>query len=401
MKKFLPHNWKSLLWQLRYPRHWQALLRQPMSIMLIGVTLLFGSIFSFQLIKKVIMNYVMRSNIAPPVTVSAMSVHYQWWQPSLVSYGSLRAIKGVDITTELPGLVRTIYFRPGAEVEKGDVLVQLNADADIALLHALEAQEKLAEIVYQRDSAQFAIQAISKATLDADRQNLKNLQSQVAQQAATVAKKTIVAPFTGRLGISAVNPGQYLNAGDKVVTLQALDPLYADFYIPQQNLVQLHLGAVVKIKTDTYPNKTFIGKVTTINPIVDQKTRNLEIEATIANSDFALYPGMFVSAEVETGSSVRYLTLPQTAISFNPYGEIIYIVKQKSKAKKGKPILSVLQAFVVTGSKRGDQIAILEGVKEGDRVVTSGQLKLKNGSVIIINNAVVPQNKIAPMVIDE
>lgn len=397
MKKILLHNWKYLLRK----HDWRTLLRQPMSVMLIGVTLLFGSIFSFQLIKKVILSYVMRSNAAPAVTVSAMPVHYQWWQPTLLTYGSLRAIQGVDVTTELAGLVRSIYFKPGSEVEEGDVLVQLNADSDVALLHALQAQEKLAEIVYHRDSAQFDINAISKAVLDADQQNLKNLQAQVAQQAATVAKKTIIAPFSGRLGVSAVNRGQYLNAGDKVVTLQALDPLYADFYIPQQNLIQLRIGATVKIKTDTYPDKTFVGKITSINPIIDAATRNVQIEATINNPNFALYPGMFISAEVETGASVHYLTLPQTAISFNPYGEIVYIVRQKSGHRKSKPQLSVLQSFVETGDRRGDQVAILTGLKEGDIVVTSGQLKLKNGSLVLINNSVVPQNKKAPMIIDE
>lgn len=390
---------------LKEPRgkmhNWREQLRKPMVIMLVSVALLFTCIFGFQLFKRMLINHAMRNNTAPVVTVSAMQVHYQDWQPSLLTYGSLRAVKGVNVTTELAGLVRTIYFKPGAEVKEGDVLVQLNADSDIALLHALEAQAKLAEITYHRDSAQFAIKAISKAVLDADEQNLKNLQAQVAQQAAIVAKKTLVAPFAGRLGISAVNPGQYLNAGDQVVTLQAMDPLYADFYVPQQNLVQLRIGSPVKIKTDTYPNKTFSGEISTINPIIDATTRNVEVEATIQNAQFELYPGMFISTEVETGTPQRYLTLPQTAISFNPYGEIAYIVQQKGKDKKGNPILSVLQTFVETGDKRGDQIAVLKGLKEGETVVTSGQLKLKNGSLIVINNSVVPQDKMAPMVIDE
>ncbi len=372
-----------------------------MVIMLVSVALLFTCIFGFQLFKRMLINHAMRNNTAPVVTVSAMQVHYQDWQPSLLTYGSLRAVNGVNVTTELAGLVRTIYFKPGAEVKQGDVLVQLNADSDIALLHALEAQEKLSEITYHRDSAQFAIKAISKAVLDADEQNLKNLQAQVAQQAAIVAKKTLVAPFAGRLGISTVNPGQYLNAGDQVVTLQALDPLYADFYVPQQNLVQLRIGSAAKIKTDTYPDKTFDAAITTINPIVDSTTRNVEVEATVENAQSELYPGMFISAKVETGTPQRYLTLPQTAISFNPYGEIAYIVQQKGKDKKGNSILNVLQTFVETGDKRGDQIAVLKGIKEGDTVVTSGQLKLKNGSLIVINNSVVPQDKMAPMVVDE
>lgn len=376
-------------------------LSKPMRIMLISVTVLFTLIFGVQLIKQLMIRHTLRKNTAPLVTVSATSAHYTGWQAKILAYGSLRAVKGVNVTTELAGLVRRIYFTPGSEVKEGDVLVQLNADSDVALMHALEAQEKLAEITYHRDSAQFAAKAISKAVLDTDKQNLKNLQAQVAQQAAIVAKKTLVAPFSGRLGVSAVNPGQYVNVGDQVVTLQALDPLYADFYVPQQDLTQLKLGAVVHIKTDTYPDKIFVGKVTTINPIVDVTTRNVQVEATIANSQFELYPGMFISAEVQTNPLKQLLTLPQTAISFNPYGEIAYIVQQQGKDKKGKPRLSVLQTFVTTGDKRGDQIAILEGLKEGDMVVTSGQLKLKNGSLVRINNTVVPSNKPIPQIIDE
>lgn len=374
---------------------------RPMIIMLISVGVLFILVFGYQTIKHLFIRHAMQKNTAPIVTVSAMRVQYSWWQPKILTYGSMRAVNGVYVTSELAGLVRKVYLKPGAEVKEGDVLVQLNADSDIALLHSLEAQEKLAEIIYHRDSAQFAVKAISKAVLDTDEQNLKNLQAQVAQQEAIVAKKTLKAPFTGRLGVSTVNVGQYLNPGDQVVTLQVLDPLYADFFIPQQKLAQLHIGSIVNIKTDTYPDKIFTGKVTTINPIVDVNTRNVQIEATIANPQSEIYPGMFVSAEVQTNPMKQYLTLPQTAISFNPYGEIAYIVQQKENDKSGKPQLTVLQTFVTTGEKRGDQIAILGGLKEGEMIVTSGQLKLKNGSSVVINNSVVPNNNPAPIAIDE
>jgi membrane fusion protein, multidrug efflux system len=374
---------------------------RPMVIMLISVGVLFTLIFGFQYLKHLVIQHAMLKNTARVVTVSAMRIRNSWWQPKIMTYGSMRAVNGVNVTTELAGLVRAVYLKPGSEVKAGDILVQLNADSDIALLHSLEAQEKLAEIIYHRDSAQFAVKAISKAVLDTDEQNLKNLKAQVAQQEAIVAKKTLRAPFSGRLGVSTVNVGQYLNPGNSIVTLQALDPLYADFFIPQQKLSKLQVGSIVNIKTDTYPDKIFSGKVTTINPIVDVNTRNVQIEATIANPQAELYPGMFVSAEVQTSPKIQYLTLPQSAISFNPYGEIAYIVQQKGKDKNGKPQLSVLQTFVTTGEKRGDQVAILDGLKEGERVVTSGQLKLKNGSRVVINNSVVPNNNPAPVAIDE
>lgn len=369
--------------------------------MLISVSTLFILVFGYQYSKHLFIRHMMQKNTSPAVTVSAMRVDYSWWQPKMLAYGSLRAVNGVYVTTELAGLVRRVYLKPGSEVKEGDVLVQLNADSDVALLHSLAAQEKLANIIYHRDSAQFAVKAISKAVLDTDEQNLKNLTAQVAQQAAIVAKKTLKAPLSGRLGVSTVNVGQYLNPGDHVVILQALDPLYADFFIPQQQLGQLHSGSIVNLRTDTYPDKIFTGKVTTINPIVDATTRNVQIEATIANPHAELYPGMFVSAEVQVSPLKQYLTLPQTAISFNPYGEIAYIVQQKGKDKHGKPQLSVLQTFVTTGEKRGDQIAIVDGLKKGEIVVTSGQLKLKNGSIVVITNSVVPNNNPAPVVTDE
>ena len=202
-------------------------------------------------------------------------------------------------------MVKYIYFTPGAAVQQGTVLVQLNADSDVAQLLALQATAELARITYERDKAQYAFKAVSKQTVDADIQNLKNAQAQVAQQAATVAKKTIRAPFTGRLGISAVNPGQYLNPGDKIVTLQTLDPIYVDFYLPQQALAQLQMGQAVAVTTDTFPHQIFNGKITTIDPAVDTSTRNVEVEATLSNPKYQLTPGMFAAAEVDTGVSIK------------------------------------------------------------------------------------------------
>ena len=373
-------------------------MKRRMKIMLICVGILFGGIFIYKIFMGLMLKYFL-ANQSQVVTVSAMKVEYEPWHPKLKASGSLRAIRGVNVTTELAGMVQTIYFTPGAVVEENAVLVQLKAATDIAQLQALQANAALAKINYLRDQAQFAVQAVSKATVDADAANLKSLDAQVAQQTATAAKKTITAPFAGRLGISAVNPGQYINTGDQVVTLQQLDPIYVDFYMPQQALVQLKTGQAVDVSVDTYPDKVFAGTITTIDPIVDVNTRNVEVEATVTNPDFKLIPGMFATAVVHTGAPKRYLTLPQTAISYNPYGDIIYIINQKGKGKKA--VLTVTQNFVTTGETRGDQVQILQGLKEGDRVVTSGQLKLKNGSHVIINNTVAPNNNPAPIVVDE
>jgi len=370
-------------------------MKKRMFIMLICVGILFGVIFGYKLFISLMMKRYMAANVSPAVTVSAMPVGYSLWQPKLRASGSSRALKGVSVTTELAGMVQTIYFTPGAFVEAGTVLVQLNADSDVALLHSLQASADLAKTVYTRDKAQFAVKAVSQATLDADAANLKSADAQVEQQAATVAKKTIRAPFSGRLGISAVNPGQYINPGDKVVTLQTLDPIYVDFFVPQQMLAQLQTGLPVNITTDTFIGQTYTGKITTIDPLVDRTTRNVEVEATIMNPKSELTPGMFVSVEVDVGTEQKYLTLPQTAISFNPYGQLVYVVMQSGADK------IVKQAFVKTGETRGDQVTILEGLKEGDMIVTSGQLKLKNGSKVIINNSIVPPNNPAPKLPNE
>lgn len=377
-------------------------MKKRMIVMLIIVGILFAGIFGFHALMAIFVKRYMASQSNPTITVSAMKIDYSPWQSQLKASGSLRAIRGVNVTTELAGMVQTIYFTPGAMVNQGTVLVQLNADNDIAALNSLEANAELALVTYTRDRSQFEVHAISKQTLDNDAANLKSLRAQVAQQAAIVKKKTIVVPFKGRLGISAVNPGQFINPGDKVVNLQMLDPIYADFYMPQQTLGQFQVGMPVTVTSETFPGKIFKGKITTIEPSVDVATRNVEVEATLQNPNYQLTPGMFATVTITTGAVQRYLTLPQTAISFNPYGEIAYLIRQsKEKDKKGQPILIAKQAFVVTGETRGDQITVLKGIKAGDIVVTSGQLKLKNGSPVRIDNSIVPQNEAAPYVPNE
>ncbi len=370
-----------------------------MRLMLIIVGILFGAIFLYKIIMSLFLSFILsrQSHVA---TVSEMKVSYSDWQPKVLASGSLRAIRGVNVTSEVAGLVQNIYFTPGSEVTEDTVLVQLNAENDIALLHSLEAQADLAKVTYVRDQAQFTALAVSKQTLDTDAANLKNLRAQVAQQEAFVRKKTIRAPFSGRLGINLVNPGQYINPGDAIVMLQTLDPIYADFYIPQQQLAQLSVGQDVFIKTDAYPKKIFKGKITTINPGIDTTTRNVEVEATVANPTFELAPGMFGSVEINVGSPERFLTLPQTAISFNPYGSIVYVLRKGEGKSKHAPLIAK-QAFVITGETRGEQIQILKGLKEGDSVVTSGQLKLKNGAEVAINNSVAPSNNPNPNLPEE
>jgi len=366
-------------------------MKKRMTIMLVIVGLLLGGLVGFNLFKGYMMQKYMAASPIPPATVSTIKADYQQWQPQLSAVGTLRAVRGVDVTTEIAGLVRSVNFKSGDEVRTGQLLAQLNADSDIAQLRALEAAAELAETVYERDKAQLAVQAVSKAQVDAAAADLKSKKAQVAQQAALVDKKAIRAPFAGKLGISTVNPGQYLNPSDKLVTLQTIDPIYIDFYLPQQQLPQIAIGQKVTVTADAYKDMRFTGKINAINPKIDTNTRNVQIEATIPNPKRQLLPGMFATVKVNAGEEQRYLTLPQTAITYSPYGDTVFVAKASDKKDdKGNPILVAQQVFITPGPTRGDQVAILKGVEPGTEVVTSGQTKLKNGTPLAINNAVQP-----------
>ena len=375
----------------------KAKMTKRMLIMVVAVGIVLGGLVGFNWFKGYMMQKYMGSQQQPAATVSAMKADYQQWQPQLSAVGTLRAVRGVDVTTEVAGLVRSLEFKSGDEVKAGQVLVQLNADSDIAQLHSLEAAADLANTVYERDKHQLAAEVISKAQVDTDAADLKSKRAQVAQQAALVEKKTIRAPFAGKLGISTVNPGQYLNAGDKIVTLQTIDPIFIDFNLPQQQLPLMGIGQKVTLTTDAYKGVTFEGRVNAINPKVDTNTRNVQIEATIPNAKRQLLPGMFANVKVASGDEQRYLTLPQTAITYNPYGSTVFVVKASDKKDdKGNEVLTAQQVFVTAGPTRGDQVAILKGVEPGAQVVTSGQVKLKNGMPVKINNAVQPSDNPNP-----
>ncbi|MDN0082957.1 efflux RND transporter periplasmic adaptor subunit [Crenobacter sp. SG2305] len=368
-----------------------------MVIMLVCVGALLALLVGFNAFKAQMMKKFMASNAAPPATVSAVTVSYQVWQPQLMAVGSLRAVRGVDVTTEIAGLVREVRFKSGDAAKAGQLLVQLNADSDIAQLHASQAAAELARTVYMRDKAQYEIQAIAKAQLDADASDLKSKDALVAQQAAIVAKKAIRAPFAGQLGITTVNPGQYLNPGDAIVTLQAINPVYVDFYLPQQQIGQLAVGLAVMVESSSFSGRVFTGKITSINPKVDTATRNVQVEASIDNREGRLLPGMYANVKIDVGSSRQHLTLPQTAITYNPYGATVFIVKPGSKPNaQGKVLPEAQQVFVTPGATRGDQVAIERGLTAGMKVVTSGQLKLKNGTPLVINNQVQPANSPNP-----
>jgi len=371
--------------------------KRGMSLRLVIVLALFvvlvGGAVGFNMVKAHFIKRAMAQNASVPQTVSTATAEYSEWQPQVQAVGSLRAIHGVEVTTEVAGLVRTIAFKSGSDAQSGQVLVQLNADPDMAQLRALMAEANLAALTYHRDLIQYQAQAIGRAQLDTDIANLKSAREQEAAQAALVAKKTIRAPFRGRLGITTVNLGQYLNPGDPIVTLESVDPIYVDFRLPEDNLATVAVGQTVHVTADAFPGKTFEGKITSIDPLVDASTRNFEAEATIRNPGHKLLPGMFVRTAVDAGAQERYLTLPQTAITYNPYGTTVFLVRS-SAAAGGHP--TAQQIFVTLGPARGDQVAVVQGLKAGDVVVSSGQMKIKNGTALAVNNTVLPLDESNP-----
>ena len=368
-------------------------LHRRMTIMLCGVFLLLGLIFAFNQFKTFMIKHFISGMGLPPATVSTMVIATTEWQPKLTSVGNVRAFRGVELSTEIGGLVLTVPIKSGQDVKEGDLLIKLNDASDVAQLKSLKAMADLAKIINDRDRQQLAIQAISKNVFDTSAADAKSKQAQVESQIALVAKKNLKAPFSGRVGIVSINPGQYVNPGDKLLTLQTLDPIFVDFNLPQNNAEQIQVGQEVVVTTDAFKDASFTGKITAVSPKVDTNTRNISIEAQVANPDKKILPGMFANVNIKLGEQVKLLTLPQTAVTYNPYGSTVFIAKPTGKKdKQGKPALEAQQVFVTTGATRGDQVAILKGVEEGATVVTSGQLKIKNGTPLIINNKVQPEN---------
>jgi membrane fusion protein, multidrug efflux system len=368
-----------------------------MVIMLIAAAVVFGGIFGFQAFKAAMIKKFMSAMSAPPQTVSVTKAELSDWQPRIEAVGSLRAVRGADLSLEVSGVVDTTSFQSGDDVEQGTPLLKLWADDDTAKLASLQATAELNQIIYDRDQKQLKILAVSQATIDADAANLKNAKAQVDQQQAMLDKKFLRAPFAGHLGIRQVDLGQYLGAGTTIVTLQALDPIFMDFFVPQQAVDQVRIGQTVAVRVDAYKDQTFPGEISAINPKVDASTRNIQVRATLKNADHKLLPGMYATVEIATGAPQKYVTLPQTAITFNPYGNTVYVVDNKG-GPDGKSQLVARQTFVTTGSTRGDQVAIIKGVEAGEMIVTAGQIKLHNGSLVLIDNSITPTADASPTV---
>lgn len=321
-----------------------------------------------------------------PITVAAATVAEQTWPNTLSAVGSLTSYRGITIKTELDGLVREVVAQSGAVVAAGDPIVMLDTAAEEAQLRGLAAQARLAKINLARARDLRSNGTNTQNDLDTAEASAEQTAAAVAQVEVTIAKKKIIAPFAGRLGIVKVYPGQFLAKGDALVVLESIDPIHADFSLPQQDLSRLAPDQAVELALDAFPGRTFHAKITAISPRVDGSTRNLDIRATLANTDEALRPGMYVRAEVMLPPTDHALVLPAAAVIHNPYGESVYVIE------KG----TVQQRFVKTGPERGDLIVILSGLTAGEQVVTAGQIKLRNGAAVKIDNSAAPEANPAP-----
>jgi membrane fusion protein, multidrug efflux system len=337
-----------------------------------------------------------KSFTPPPESVSAVVAHEEKWQGTLTAIGSVTAVQGVTVTPEIAGLVREINFESGAVVAKGDLLVRLDTSLEEAQLRGLEAQAHLADLNVARERSLRSQNMNSQSDLETAEAMLKQTQSNADALRATIQKKTIRAPFAGRLGIRLVNVGQYLDLGKPIVSLQSLTPVYAEFSLPQQELARLKTGMRVHITTDAYAGRTFEGTLTAITPELDAQTRSVGLQATFENPEQLLRPGMFARAQVLLPEEQTVLAVPATSVLSAPYGDSVYVIESKPGKDSGKPELTVRQQFIKTGRARGDFVSVESGLKAGDRIVSAGIFKLRNGMSVIESNDLPPKNDLAP-----
>lgn len=331
----------------------------------------------------------------PPEAVTSIVAKEEHWPATASVIGTMEAVQGVEVSADLPGIVAKINFESGQYVQKGDVLVELDTRQERSQLAAQEAQRDLAQVNYARSQELLKQGVISRSDYDRATADHKQTQANVEETRATIERKTIRAPFSGVLGIRKVNLGQYLAAGAPIVPLQSLNPIYVDFGVPQQDGTKVRVGSTLRVTAEDLAGKTFTGRVSALDSVVDQTTRNLQIQATLPNPDGKLKPGMFVNVEFGVGAARDVVTLPASAISYAPYGDSVFVITDL-KDPQGHGYRGVRQQFVKVEGTRGDQVAIVSGVNPGDEVVTSGVFKLRTGAAVTVNNKVQPENNPAP-----
>ncbi|MBS0358415.1 MAG: efflux RND transporter periplasmic adaptor subunit [Proteobacteria bacterium] len=368
-------------------------MKKRLIIMIIALLIVFGGIFGFLMMRGIMMKKYFASFEQPPVVISSAKVNAKTWQPTLDAVGDLSAVNGVAISSEVSGIVKKIYFDSGQLVEKGDLLVELRDEVDTAELQHNEATLKLAQQDYQRHLNLAKQNAVALAALDSTRAALDQAQATLTKTKALLEQKHIRAPFSGKLGIRKINVGQYIAPSAEIVSLQSLNPLYINFSLPEDKFKHLYLGQPIDLKIPAYQNEKFTGKVTAINSNVSTATHNILIQGTVENANNRLYPGMFATLHVILPEQKDVLTIPQTAVNYSLYGNSVYVINQDGNDAKGKPILKAHRVYVTLGETEGNDVIVSEGLKAGQEIITSGQLKLEDNSRVEVNNSIQLKNR--------
>ncbi|MGD9384382.1 MAG: efflux RND transporter periplasmic adaptor subunit [Desulfobacterales bacterium] len=365
-------------------------------ITFIGLIVLIGGLAGIKYLQIERMTAYGDNFIPPPEVVTTAMAKNDSWESLLTAVGSLEAVQGVVVTSELTGKVVHIAFEPGTMVNAGELLVQQDTSVELAQLRAAEAEVALAKINFERTKKLVANKTVSQSDFDNADAQFKQALAQADNIRAVIAKKTIRAPFAGRLGIRLVNLGQTLNEGDEIVSLQSLDPIYVNFLLPQQRLAQVYPGLAIRLTNDAFPIQVISGKITAISPQVDATTRNIRMQATVENPADLLRPGMYVNVSVVLPDRIEVLTIPATSVLYAPYGDSVFVVEKEKDDSNKSSGLVLNQKFVRLGEKRGDYISVISGLKQGETVVSTGVFKLRNGQAVIIDNTLSPEFKQMP-----
>ncbi|MBZ2188805.1 efflux RND transporter periplasmic adaptor subunit [Alcanivorax sp. JB21] len=371
-------------------------MNKKMFLVLLACFVVFGLVFGIQAVMRIGMNQFFDSMPMPAASITVAEAEDASWARGISAVGTARAVNGTQLTTESAGIVTEIRFNSGDMVEKGDILLKLDDATDRAELQSLRAAAELARLELDRSKRLNQQGSISKAELDRSQSQADQASGALNAQQARVNQKTIRAPFSGQLGIRQVDLGEYLSPGTPVVSLQQLDPVYIEFSLPEQRLASIQLEMDIEATVDAWPGERFSGQITAMEPGINPGTRNFTIQATLDNPDNKLRAGMFARVNIDLGDAEALLAIPQTAVSYNPYGNAVFVVIEGEADENGEPSLTVSRRFVRTGRTLGDMVAITEGLEAGDRVATSGLLKLSNNASVIISDEAAPQADTAP-----
>lgn len=360
-------------------------MKKRMIIVISVLVIIFGGTFGWNALKAHFIKSYFKNFHPPATSVTTYVVKQENWESTLSSVGSVVAANSVSVTAQVQGQISQFYFHSGQNVKKGDPLIQLDDAIDQQTLRNDQAQLKLAELTFTRYQKLTRLGAIAKNETDSARASLVRAQAAVQTDELTISYKKILAPFDGKVGIRTVNLGQFVSPGTPLVSLQSIDPIFVDFNLPEQALAKIAVGQTVRVHVDAYPNRVFTGKIIAYNSTVDVNTRNIALRAQFSNADHALYPGTFAKISILVSQSGKMLSIPQTAVTYNLYGDIVYVVKRE-KGKNGKEITTAIQRFVQVGEHKGERVQILKGISVGDEVITSGKMNLRNKSPIIVSN---------------